>query len=100
MKNKPNKYGIKHFTLCHATTGYVLNCDVYIRTIGNKNNTVQCIFDDYAVIILAKVTVYRWAVFIQVLLFLIFYRERKLFGVGTVMKNRRGLPFVFKTKQK
>ena len=99
MKNKPNKYGIKLFTLCGAATGYVLNCDVYIGTMGNKNNTVQGIFEQLCSNYLDKGHCIYMNHFYTSPSLLNFLWGKKTHGVGTVMKNRRGLPSVFKTKQ-
>lgn len=99
MKNKPNKYGIKLYILCDAATGYVLNCDVYTGAVGNKDNSIQGIFERLCGNYFGKGHCIFMDRFYTSPALLNFLWGKKTLGVGTVMKNRRGLPSIFKTKK-
>ena len=90
MKNKPNKYGIILFTLCDAAIGYVLNCDVYTGTMGNKNNTVQGIFERLCSNYLDKGHCIYMDRFYTSPSLLNLLWGKKTHGVGTVMKIEGG----------
>ncbi|XP_049955249.1 piggyBac transposable element-derived protein 4-like [Schistocerca serialis cubense] len=90
MKNKPNKYGIKLYALCDSSTGYMLNCDACTGSAGSVDNRLRsqyfgkghCIYMD---------RYYTCPSLLDMLW------ENKALGVGTVMKNRKGLRRIFRT---
>ncbi|XP_049958237.1 piggyBac transposable element-derived protein 4-like [Schistocerca serialis cubense] len=95
IKNKQSRYGIKFFILSDSATGYVLNCEVYTGA-GEKDNSADSVVLRLCNSYLRKGhTLYMDR----------FYTSEKLFeklfdegtsAVGTVMRNRRGLPQEFK----
>ena len=53
MPAKPNKYGIKSFTLADSTTGYVLNCLIYTgRDTLDRAYVAYCLLPQPARIVL------------------------------------------------
>jgi hypothetical protein len=99
MKNKPNKYGLKLYLLCDAATGFVLNCEIYTGSIGNKDNSVKGVVERLCTNYFGKGHCIFMDRFYTSPALLNFLWEKKTLAVGTVMKNRKGLPSVFKTKK-
>lgn len=99
MKNKPNRYGLKLYVLCDAATGYVLNFEVYSGKNGDTDNTIRAIFERLCSEYFGKGHCIYMDRFYTSPALLDFLWENKTLGVGTVMKNRKGLPSVFKNKK-
>lgn len=99
MKNKPNRYGLKLFMLCDASTGFILKCEVYTGKAEGKSYNILSIFERLCSKYFGKghcIFMDRFYTSPQLLRYM---WENKTYGVGTVMKNRRGLPTIFKTKK-
>ncbi|XP_063220583.1 piggyBac transposable element-derived protein 4-like [Bacillus rossius redtenbacheri] len=96
IKNKPHKYGIKLYILCDTNTGYVLNCEVYTGGAGSVENSIESLvrrlFHDY---FHKAHTIYMDRFYSSPTLF---YKLKTL-AVGTVQKNRKGLPPELKCKE-
>lgn len=97
MKNKPNKYGIKLYAVCDSATGFVLNCEVYTGSAGNVDNSIQGLVHRLCSEYFGKGHCIYMDRFYTSPSLLDMLWENKTLGVGTVMKNRKGLPPVFKT---
>lgn len=100
MKNKPNKYGIKLYILCDSATGYVLNVEIYTGAAVSRDNSIQGLFQRLCIDYFGKGHCFYMDRFYTSPSLLKFLWEQKSYGVGTVMKNRKGLPKCFKTKLK
>ena len=98
MKNKPNKYGMKLFVLCDSATGYVLNATAYTGSAGGVDNSIQSLFERLCPDYFGKGHCIYMDRFYTSPSLLSFLWGKKTLGVGTVMKNRKGLPQEFKKK--
>ncbi|XP_047111958.1 piggyBac transposable element-derived protein 4-like [Schistocerca piceifrons] len=95
IKNKPSRYGIKFFILSDSATGYVLNCEVYTGA-GEKDNSADSVVLRLCNSYLSKGhTLYMDRFYTSVKLFEKLFDEGTS-AVGTVMRNRRGIPQEFK----
>ena len=96
MPNKPVKYGFKLWCMCDPTTGYFYVIDVYTgKRPGEpavKGLGAQVVLDlvDKSGISEGAVIVYdRFFGGVEILLKLL---ERGLYGISTIMTNRKGFP--------
>ncbi|KAJ8878981.1 hypothetical protein PR048_019587 [Dryococelus australis] len=88
MKNKPNKYGVKFYLLCDSKTSYILNCEIYSGSTGNVDNTISSVVQRLCSVMDRFYT--------SPALFTMLW-ENKTLAMVTAMKNRTGLPAIFKT---
>lgn len=92
IKNKPNKYGLKLFVVCDSATGFVLNCEVYTGSSGNVDNSIVALVDRLCSQYFGKGhCIYMDRYYTSPALLKMLW-EKNTLGVGTVMKNRKGLP--------
>lgn len=97
IPSKPEKYGIKLYIVSDASTGYLLNCEVYSGSAGNKKNAIQDLVERLCNKYLGKGhTIYMDRFYTSPLVFDYLWHNKTL-AVGTVMQRRKGLPEVFKT---
>lgn len=91
IKNKPDKYGIKLFIACEATSGYALNIEVYTGK-GAQSNSIIPLFQRLLQKYLGKgYTIYMDRFYSSPQVFDFLWNEKTL-AVGTCMSNRRELP--------
>ena len=91
IKNKPDKYGIKMFTLCDARTGYVLRIEVYTGK-STQDNSIVGLFQRLLAGYFDKgYTIYMDRYYSSPIVF-DFLWEKKTKAVGTCMPNRKELP--------
>ena len=91
IKNKPDKYGIKMFTVCDSKTGYVLRTEVYTGK-GQQDNSIIGLFQRLLSGYLDKGhTVFMDRFYSSPAVF-DFLWARKTTAVGTCMTNRKELP--------
>lgn len=92
MKNKPHKYGIKFYIVADARTGYVVNIQMYSGRELNKDNSIPTLVRQLCDNLLGKGhVIYMDRFYTSPALFDDLWKEHTV-AVGTVMKNRKGLP--------
>ncbi|UYV66347.1 PGBD5 [Cordylochernes scorpioides] len=95
IKGKPHKYGIKIFELCESSSGYACNIEVYTGKQPGQgadyNSTLKLVERIAAPYFNRGHVIYfdRW--FSSTTLFQFLWRNNTQ-SVGTIKKNRRGLP--------
>jgi len=76
IKNKPDKYGIKMFTVCESKTGNVLRTEVCTGK-GQQDKLTLDYFRDYCLVILIRGIQFSWTDFTVQWLFLISCGQEK-----------------------
>lgn len=98
MKNKPNKYGVRLEVVADAANGVVLHFEAYTGAAANVSNTVT----DLVIRMLSPFQGKNFKVFMDRRYsspnLFTQLRAQGFYPVGTVMKNRRGLPKCFTQK--
>ncbi|XP_049948184.1 piggyBac transposable element-derived protein 4-like [Schistocerca serialis cubense] len=90
MKIKPHKYGVKFFVLYES--GYVLNCEIYSGNQSNADNSILHIVDRLCLSFHNKGHTLYMARFYTSPDLLDYLWGKRTEAVGTVQKNRKGLP--------
>ena len=91
IKDKPDKYGIKMFTVCDSKTGYVLCTEVYTGK-GQQDKSIIGLFQRLLSGYLDKGHTVFMDIFYSSLAVFDFLWARKTKAVGTCMPNRKELP--------